>query len=103
ENFGPTVHEVFQQRKVDCRTVVGEGLGGSDDEPVKAAAVAEDRILVTLDRDFFEWPRLSARANSRRCGGSPGPPSIAAIAGQRAGFFPDGLRKESDPREIMDR
>lgn len=52
ENFGPTVHEVFQRRGLDCQTVVGEGLGGADDPTVIAATVAEDRILVTLDRDF---------------------------------------------------
>jgi predicted nuclease of predicted toxin-antitoxin system len=52
ENFGPTVHEVFQRRGMDCQTVAGEGLGGADDPTVMAAAVAEGRILVTLDRDF---------------------------------------------------
>lgn len=52
ENFGPTVQEVFQRRGLDCQTVVGEGLGGADDPTVMAATVAEDRILITLDRDF---------------------------------------------------
>jgi len=52
ENFGPTIHEVFQRRGLDCQTVLGEGLGGADDPTILAATVAEDRILVTLDRDF---------------------------------------------------
>ncbi|HLN28849.1 MAG TPA: DUF5615 family PIN-like protein [Gemmataceae bacterium] len=52
QNFGPTVHEVFQRRGLDCQTVLGEGLGGADDPTILAATVAEDRILVTLDRDF---------------------------------------------------
>ena len=52
ENFGPTVHEVFQRRGLDCHTVVAEGLAGADDPAVLAAAMAEDRVLVTLDRDF---------------------------------------------------
>ncbi len=52
ENFGPTVHEVFRRRGLDCHTVTGEGLSGADDPTVIAAALADDRILVTLDRDF---------------------------------------------------
>ncbi len=52
ENFGPTVHEVYQRRGLDRQTVLGEGLGGADDPTILAATVAEDRILVILDRDF---------------------------------------------------
>ncbi|RJP37719.1 MAG: hypothetical protein C4547_05335 [Phycisphaerales bacterium] len=52
ENFGPTVQQVFRKRGLDCRTVVDEGLSGSPDPDVLAAAVAEQRVLVTLDRDF---------------------------------------------------
>jgi predicted nuclease of predicted toxin-antitoxin system len=52
ENLGPTVQAVFERRGLDCHTVLGERLGGADDPDVLAAAVAEDRVLVTLDRDF---------------------------------------------------
>lgn len=52
ENFGPTVLDVFHLRGLDYQTVRDEGLSGADDPTVLAAAVAEDRILVTLDRDF---------------------------------------------------
>jgi predicted nuclease of predicted toxin-antitoxin system len=52
ENFGPAVPPAFQQHGLDCQTVHGEGLAGADDATVLAAAVAEDRILVTLDHDF---------------------------------------------------
>ncbi len=52
ENFGPAVHEVFRLRGLDCATVAAEGLGGMSDATVLTAAVAEDRVLVTLDRDF---------------------------------------------------
>jgi predicted nuclease of predicted toxin-antitoxin system len=52
ENFGATVHEIFLRRGLDCQTVAGEELTGADDPEVLAAAVAEDRVLVTLDRDF---------------------------------------------------
>lgn len=52
ENFGQSVLELFQQRGFDCLTVHDEGLVGAEDPDVLAAAVAEDRVLVTLDRDF---------------------------------------------------
>lgn len=52
ENFGPTVHQVFEKRGLDCRTVVEEGLSGSPDSEVLAAAIGEERVLVTLDKDF---------------------------------------------------
>jgi predicted nuclease of predicted toxin-antitoxin system len=52
ENFGPTVLAVFQRRGLDCHTVADEHLVGAEDRAILAAAVAEDRILVTLDRDF---------------------------------------------------
>lgn len=52
ENFGRTVHEVFQRRGLDCHTVAEEKMSGATDASVLAAAVAEKRILVTMDRDF---------------------------------------------------
>lgn len=52
ENFGPTIQRVFQQRGLDCHTVQEENLRGAVDEEVLKAAVAEGRILVTMDRDF---------------------------------------------------
>jgi predicted nuclease of predicted toxin-antitoxin system len=51
ENFGPSALEVFQQHGADCQTVLEEKLGGADDKSVLASAVAENRVLVTLDRD----------------------------------------------------
>ncbi|HJY81526.1 MAG TPA: DUF5615 family PIN-like protein [Candidatus Binatia bacterium] len=52
ENFGPTIQRVFQQRGLDCHTVQEENLRGAVDEEVLKAAVAEGRILITMDRDF---------------------------------------------------
>ena len=52
ENFGPMVPPAFQKRGLDCQTVHGEGLTGAEDATVLAAAVAEDRTLVTMDHDF---------------------------------------------------
>ena len=52
ENFGPTIQGVFQQQGLDCHTVQEENLRGAVDEEVLKTAVAEGRILVTMDRDF---------------------------------------------------
>ncbi len=52
ENLGPTVPRMFAYKGLDCQTVHGEGLTGADDGAVLAAAVAEGRILVTMDHDF---------------------------------------------------
>jgi len=52
ENFGPTIQRVFQQRGLDCHTVQEENMRGAVDEEVLKAAVAEARILITMDRDF---------------------------------------------------
>ncbi len=52
ENFGPTVQRIFQQRGLDYHTVREENLRGAVDGDVLKAAVAEGRILVTMDRDF---------------------------------------------------
>ncbi len=52
ENFGPNVPRVFTERELDGETVHREGLTGSDDQTVLAAAIAEERVLVTMDHDF---------------------------------------------------
>lgn len=52
ENFGPASSRVFQQRGLDFHTVHAEGLTGADDPTVLAAAIAEGRVLVTMDHDF---------------------------------------------------
>ncbi len=52
ENLGPTVQQVFQKRGFDCQTVHDERLFGADDPVVLAKTIAEDRVLVTMDREF---------------------------------------------------
>jgi predicted nuclease of predicted toxin-antitoxin system len=52
ENFGPTLQAAFHQRGLDCHTVQEERLVGADDATILKVAVAEGRILVTMDRDF---------------------------------------------------
>ena len=43
---------LFEARGHDCETVLDESLGGAEDERILAAAMAEDRVLVTMDHDF---------------------------------------------------
>jgi predicted nuclease of predicted toxin-antitoxin system len=52
ENLGPSILEAFTARGLDCRTTREEGLGGAKDPTVLEAAIAEGRVLVTLDHDF---------------------------------------------------
>lgn len=64
ENFGPIVPSPFQTRGLDAQMVSQEGLAGADDAAVLAAAVAEDRIFVTMDHDFgnvLAYPPSSTR------------------------------------------
>jgi len=64
ENLGPSVQEVFLRRGHDCRTVHEQRLSGVSDEPILAAAVAEGRILVTMDHDFGNVLRYSPESTS---------------------------------------
>ena len=43
---------MFRKRDLDCHTIHQEGLAGGTDPTVLEAAVAEERVLVTLDKDF---------------------------------------------------
>jgi hypothetical protein len=52
ENFGHNVQQVFLDRGHDAVTVRDEDLGGAKDRDVLTAAVAEGRLLVTMDQDF---------------------------------------------------
>lgn len=53
ENFGPTVVRHLREAGHDVLSVL-ELMSGSADDVVLARAVAEDRILVTFDKDFGE-------------------------------------------------
>jgi predicted nuclease of predicted toxin-antitoxin system len=64
ENLGPSVQEVFLRRGHDCRTAREQRLGGAPDEPILGAAIAEGRILVTMDHDFGNVLRYSPESTS---------------------------------------
>ena len=52
ENIPGAVAGVLRSRSHDVDTVLEESLGGRDDPTVLSAAVAEGRLLLTLDRGF---------------------------------------------------
>jgi predicted nuclease of predicted toxin-antitoxin system len=54
ENLPVLVAEVLRQSGHEAHTVQEEGLGGSNDQIVARAILAEGRALVTLDLDFAD-------------------------------------------------
>jgi len=52
ENIHPDVVQGLRARGKDVRTVVDEGLGGSDDVVVLRRAHSTGRVVVTHDADF---------------------------------------------------
>src|SRR5215471_6327585 len=65
ENLSPLHARTVRDLGHDAVSVVEIGLSGADDPDVRAAAIEQERILVTLDADF---------ANVLRCppAGTPG-------------------------------
>jgi predicted nuclease of predicted toxin-antitoxin system len=70
-----------RQKGFDIRYLEEAGLKGLADKPIRDVAIAEDRILVTLDRDFAKyqlkpgdiprgvlWIRPSPRISQKRIG-----------------------------------
>jgi predicted nuclease of predicted toxin-antitoxin system len=54
ENLPADLATMLRDAGHDVHDVHEEGLAGEDDPPVLAAAVREDRILVTFDLDFAD-------------------------------------------------
>jgi predicted nuclease of predicted toxin-antitoxin system len=52
ENLGPANRDIFIHRGHDCVMAREQGLGGASDARLWAAALSEDRILVTTDHGF---------------------------------------------------
>jgi len=58
ENLGETGKALLEAAGHDVMTVRQQGLSGADDDHLYRVVGAEDRILVTLDRDFGEVLRF---------------------------------------------
>lgn len=52
ENLSPAQAQSLRDDGFDAMAVVDLGLGGAPDETVRAVAIDQDRVLVTLDADF---------------------------------------------------
>jgi len=52
ENLSPAHAQSLREDGFDAVAVNEIGLGGSSDEKVRAAAIEQGRVLVTLDADF---------------------------------------------------
>ena len=52
ENLSPLHAQTVRSLGYDALSVVEIGLSGADDAMVRAAAIEQERILVTLDADF---------------------------------------------------
>ena len=57
ENLPASLASLLRERGFEADTVIEEGLAGSTDEDLLAAARAEDRMIVTLDRGFGDIRR----------------------------------------------
>jgi predicted nuclease of predicted toxin-antitoxin system len=58
ENIGRRGAELLAAAGHDVMTVRDQGLGGTTDSHLFEVCVAEDRVLVTLDRDFGHVSRF---------------------------------------------
>lgn len=65
ENLGSRAEALFRTADHDVETVRSEGLSGAPDQTIYEECCTEGRCLVTLDLDFADPLRFSAR----RCGG----------------------------------
>ena len=57
ENLPASLVSLLRERGIEADTVIEEGLAGSTDEDLLAAAREEDRMIVTLDRGFGDIRR----------------------------------------------
>lgn len=64
ENIGRGPAELLELEGHDVATVREQGLAGATDEDVFRVAVAENRVLVTLDHDFGNLLRFRPEQSS---------------------------------------
>lgn len=82
ENISPQQATVLREQGHDVVAAVEVGLSGEPDTQIRAYAIQEDRVLITLDADFADMLRFPPA-------GTPGvirlkihPPTEAAIREQ---------------------
>ena len=65
ENLGARAQELFRAAGHEVETTYAEGLSGAPDQVIYQTCCDEKRALVSMDLDFADPVRFSAR----RCGG----------------------------------
>ena len=68
ENLSPLHARTVRDLGHDAVSVVEIGLSGADDLDVRAAAIEQERILVTLDADFANVLRYPPAGTRASCG-----------------------------------
>jgi len=58
ENLSPQQAAVLREQGHDAVAVIEVGLSGQPDEKIREFAIAEDRVLLTLDVDFANMLRF---------------------------------------------
>ena len=64
ENIGATAIAFLREHGHDVATVREQGLGGASDEEIFRICTSEQRVLVTLDRDFGQVTRFPPHVGS---------------------------------------
>jgi predicted nuclease of predicted toxin-antitoxin system len=54
ENLPSELASLFREFGHDAVTVLDQGMGGTDDSDLASACAREQRVLVTLDKDFSD-------------------------------------------------
>lgn len=58
ENLSPQQAAILREQGHDAIAVVDAGLSGQPDEKIRGFAIAENRVLLTLDSDFANMLRF---------------------------------------------
>jgi predicted nuclease of predicted toxin-antitoxin system len=79
ENLSADHARAAREAGHDAVSVVEIGLGGASDEAVRARAIAESRVLVTLDADFYSLLRYPTLLTAGVIRVRPWPPTENGI------------------------
>jgi predicted nuclease of predicted toxin-antitoxin system len=64
ENIGNSGLAILKQASHDVMTVRDQGLAGAADDRIFQVCTTEDRVLITLDRDFGHVPRFPPKQSA---------------------------------------
>ena len=82
ENLSPQQAAILREQGHDAVAAVGAGLSGQPDEKIREFAIAENRVLLTLDSDFANMLRFPTRGTAGVIRLKIHPPTEEAIRDQ---------------------